>query len=290
MSQTVLITGTSAGFGRLMSETLLKSGHKVIATMRDVNGRNKENAAYLADKGAVILEMDVTSDDSVNKAIQNALSQVGNIDMVVNNAGVGVSGRQESFEVKDWQRLFDINVYGVQRVLRAIIPHFREKRSGSIVNISSLLGRMVFPYYGPYNASKHALEAMTDNYRIELSQFGIGVNLIEPGGFPTTFMERLITPSDTSREAHYDEVHPTPEEFGAAFGEALASKPEQNPQLVADALLGLVETEVAKRPYRTVVDLMGMGDAVNPYNEAHEGMHKGVFSAFGIDHLLNVAK
>ena len=147
MSQTILITGTSGGFGRLMAESLLSKGHKVIATMRDIDGRNKEKARELADKGAVIVEMDVTSDESVNNAIKNALSTVGQIDMVVNNAGIGVKGRQESFEVKDFQKLFDINVFGVQRVCRAIIPHFRERKSGSIVNISSLLGRMTIPYY-----------------------------------------------------------------------------------------------------------------------------------------------
>lgn len=290
MSQTILITGTSSGFGNLMVKTLLGADHKVIATMRDVAGRNKSAANELAALGAVIVEMDVTNDESVNTAIRNAISETGNIDVVVNNAGVGVSGRQESFEIKDWQRLFDINVYGVQRVARAIIPYFRENRAGSIINVSSILGRMVIPYYGPYNASKYALEAMTENYRIELSQFGIDVGLIEPGGFPTTFMERLITPSDTDREQFYQEVHPTPEEFGTAFGEALANNPAQNPQDVADALLTLVNTPQAQRPFRTVVDKMGMGDAVKPYNEAHAQMTKGVFGAFGIDHLLELKK
>lgn len=290
MSQTILITGASGGFGNLMAETLLAKGHKVVATMRNVDGRNKEKARLLAEKGAVIVEMDVTNDESVNKAIQNALSSVGNIDVVVNNAGLGVSGRQESFEIQDFQKLFEVNLYGVQRVSRAIIPHFREKQAGTLVNISSILGRMTIPYYGPYNASKYALEALSENYRVELSQFGISVNLIEPGGFPTTFFESLITPSDVGREDHYSEVHPTPQEFGEAFGEALAAKPEQNPQDVADALLTLVETAPGQRPFRTVVDKMGMGDAINPYNEAHEQVTNGVFSAFGIDHLLTVKK
>lgn len=290
MSQTILITGTSSGFGKLMAESLLDKGHKVIGTMRDVDGRNKEKARELADKGAVIVEMDVTSDESVNSAIQNALSSVGGIDVVVNNAGIGVSGRQESFEIKDFQKLFDVNVFGVQRVSRAIIPHFREKRSGTLVNVSSLLGRMVIPYYGPYNASKYAVEALSDNYRIELSQFGISVNVIEPGGFPTEFFEALITPSDAAREAHYADVHPTPEEFGAAFGEALANKPEQKPQDVAEALVKLVETEPSQRPFRTVVDKMGMGAAVEPLNAASEQVAQGIFGAFGIDHLLTIKK
>lgn len=290
MSQTILITGTSSGFGRLMSETLLSHGHRVVATMRDISGRNKENAAYLASKGAVIVDMDVTSDESVAKAIHNAIENVGNIDMVVNNAGVGVSGRQESFEVKDWQRLFEINLFGVQRVLRAIIPHFRERKSGSIVNVSSILGRTTIPYYGPYNASKYALEAMTENYRLELSQFGISTHLIEPGGFPTTFMERLITPSDMSREPYYNEIHPTPEEFGEAFGKALEANPEQNPQDVADALLSLVQAEQSERPFRVLVDKLGMGAAVASYNEASEEVSKGIASAFGYADLLHVKK
>ena len=288
MSQTILITGTSSGFGKLMTESLLAKGHKVVATMRDVEGRNKENARELADKGAVIVEMDVTSDESVNNAIKNALASVGTIDAVVNNAGIGVMGRQESFEIKDFQKLFDINVYGVQRVLRAIIPHFRENKSGSIVNVSSILGRMVIPYYGPYNASKYALEALTENYRVELSQFGINVHLIEPGGFPTSFFASLILPSDAAREEHYNEVHPTPQEFGDAFGEALANNPDQKPEDVSDALVKLLETNPADRPFRTLVDKMGMGAAVEGYNQAHEQVTKGVFSAFGIDHLLNV--
>ena len=157
-----------------------------------------------------------------------------------------------------------------------------------MVTVSSILGRMVIPYYGPYNAPKYAVEAMSENYRVELSQFGITVNLIEPGGFPTTFFEALITPSDAAREEHYAEVHPTPEEFGDAFGEALAANPDQNPQDVADALVTLVETKPADRPFRTTVDKLGMGAAVDPYNEAHEGVTKGIFSAFGIDHLLTV--
>ena len=288
MSQTILITGTSSGFGKLMTESLLAKGHKVVATMRDVEGRNKDNARELADKGAVIVEMDVTSDESVNNAVKNALASVGTIDAVVNNAGIGVMGRQESFEIKDFQKLFDINVYGVQRVLRAIIPHFRENKSGSIINVSSILGRMVIPYYGPYNASKYALEALTENYRVELSQFGINVHLIEPGGFPTSFFASLILPSDAAREEHYNEVHPTPQEFGDAFGEALANNPDQKPEDVSDALVKLIETDPADRPFRTLVDKMGMGAAVEGYNQAHEQVTKGVFSAFGIDHLLNV--
>ena len=285
MPKTILITGTNSGFGNLISKTLLCSGYRVVSTMRDINNRNQQNAAELMAKGAIVIEMDVTSDTSVDTAIQSALSQADEIDVVVNNAGVGVSGRQESFTIKDFQRVFDINVFGVQRVLRAVIPHFRKKRSGSIVNISSILGRMVLPYFGPYNASKYALEALTENYRIELSQFGIDVSMIEPGGFMTHFLGNLIAPSDPTREKFYEDIHPTPEEMGQAFTETFANNPDQNPQDVADALLKLIQTEPAKRPLRTVVDKLGMGTAVGPYNTTHQSMTEGVFTAFGLNHF-----
>ena len=288
MSQTIFITGTNSGFGNLTTNTLLQAGYKVIGSMRDLAGRNKTSAEELRARGAIVVEMDVTSDASVNAAVESALAQAGSIDVVVNNAGVGTSGRQESFTTEDWQRLFDINVFGVQRVLRAVIPHFRARRSGSIINISSVLGRMVLPYFGPYNASKHALEALTENYRVELSQFGVDVSMVEPGGFLTDFLGSLITPSDTEREGFYQDIHPTPEEIGAGFAETFANNPDQKPQDVADAVLKLLQTEPAQRPLRTVVDKLGMGAAVEPYNEAHTGVTQGIYGAFGLAHLLEL--
>ena len=288
MSQTIFITGTNSGFGKLTAKTLLAAGYQVVGSMRDIYRRNKANADELRAAGAIIVEMDVTGVDSVNVGVATALSKVGKINVVVNNAGVGTSGRQESFDIKDFQHVFNINVFGVQRVLRALIPHFRNNGGGSIINISSVLGRMVLPYFGPYNASKHALEALSENYRIELSQFGIDVSMIEPGGFMTDFMGNLVTPSDTDRERHYADIHPTPEEMGAAFGEALSNNSEQDPQNVADAVLKLIQTDPKDRPLRTVVDKLGMGAAVEPYNQAHTGVTQGILGAFGLGHLLEL--
>ena len=147
---------------------------------------------------------------------------------------------------------------------------------------------MTIPYYGPYNASKHALEAMTENYRLELSSFGISSHLIEPGGFPTNFAENLIYLSDTSRELNYQSISPNPEQFGAAFGETLAANPQQDPQKVADALLELVETSQEERPFRKLVDTLGMGDALKGYNEASDQIADGIAKAFGYDHFLTL--
>ena len=169
----------------------------------NVEGRNKEKARELADLGAVIVEMDVTNEESVNSAIQNALSSVGDIDVLVNNAGIGVSGRQVL--KSDWQRLFGINVFGVQRVTRAILPHFRENEQNfdqhfepSWKNDHSSRSLQCF---------KHALKAMTENYRMELSQFGISVALIEQVAFRPSFLEHY-DPSDSAHEA-FEEPHST---------------------------------------------------------------------------------
>lgn len=285
MSKKILITGSSAGFGLLTVKTLLKAGHEVAASMRDPQGRNKDIANELQDLGAKIVEIDVTNEESVNKGVQAATTQLNDLDVVINNAGVGVSGIQECFTTDDWQRLFEINVFGVQRMSRAVLPYFREKQDGLILNVSSLLGRMTLPFYGPYNASKWALEAMSENYRYELGQFGVDVALVEPGGFPTSFMERLITPSDNDRTKSYGEFAEVPAQSKAGFEEFLKTKPEQNPQLVADAILNVIDAPKEKRPFRTIVDKVGMGDALQGYNDSLAEVTKGIYSAFGMDQM-----
>jgi NAD(P)-dependent dehydrogenase (short-subunit alcohol dehydrogenase family) len=282
MSRSVLITGASAGFGYLMSKALLERGHTVVATMRDIQGRNASAAEELIDRGAHVIELDVTSDASVEHAMRDAIRAVGTLQVVVNNAGVGVLGYQESFTIDDFRKLFDINVFGVQRVLRAAIPHLRENGEGTIINVSSILGRISVPYYGPYIASKWALEGLTENYRAELAPFGIRVCIVEPGGFPTSFMERLMSPSDGSREDAYKDVHPKPQEFFQSFEMALKANPQQNPQDVADAVVGIVESPAGQVPFRTLVDRMGMGEAIQGYNDALATITAGIHAAFGI--------
>lgn len=288
MTQTIFITGTSSGFGNRMAKSLLQKGHDVIATMRGTNDKNKKAARELKDLGAHVFALDVTNEESVNECITKALQEVGPIDVLVNNAGVGVIGRQEAFTVEDFKKLFEINLFGVQRVIRALVPHFRKRKKGTIINVSSLLGRIAIPYYGPYNASKWALEALTENYKVELSQFGIDVCIVEPGGFPTNFMERLIKPTDLSRDKDYEIVEPSPETFFTNFEQALASNPAQDPQEVAHAVVNLIETQPGQRKFRTIVDKMGMGDHIETYNKNLGQITQGIYGAFGIDHLLKV--
>ncbi len=288
MSKRILITGASGGFGKLTTLTLLKEGYKVAATMRNVQTKNKEVAAELEAAGAQVIELDVTDDNSVTKGVNQSIELLHGIDVVINNAGVGTIGMQEHFTTEDFQKLFDINVFGVQRVNRAFLPHMRESGSGLIIYVSSLLGRFALPFYGPYNASKWAMEAIAENYRVELSGFGIDNCIVEPGGYPTTFMVNLMKPSDNSRTDSYGDFMNAPGQLAAGFEQALANNPSQDPQNVADAILKLVNTPAGERPFRTIADNMGMGAAIKPYNDMLEQVTAGIYGNFGMGDMLKL--
>ena len=139
MAKKILITGASGGFGKLTVLTLLQKGHQVAASMRDIHGKNKNVADELRKAGAKIIEIDVTDDTSVNNGVQKAITDLDGLDVLINNAGLGVLGMQEFFTPADFQKVFDINVFGVQRMNRAVVPYFREKKNGLIIYTSSLL-------------------------------------------------------------------------------------------------------------------------------------------------------
>jgi NAD(P)-dependent dehydrogenase (short-subunit alcohol dehydrogenase family) len=284
----VLVTGSSSGFGKMTSELLLRKGHTVVASMRGTQGKNSSPAEELAGRGATVVEMDVTDDDSVESSVAQALEASGHLDVVVNNAGLGCLGVQETFTPEDWNRVFDVNLFGVQRVIRAVLPGMREQGSGLLLQVSSLLGRVVLPFYGPYNASKWALEAMCENYRVELSSFGIDVAIVEPGGFATTFAASLIRPSDESRNASLGEFAQQGEHLLNGFEQALADTPGQDPQNVADAIVDVIETPAAQRRFRTTVDKMGMADAIDPYNDHLEKVTFGLAEAMGMADMLKL--
>jgi NAD(P)-dependent dehydrogenase (short-subunit alcohol dehydrogenase family) len=286
MTHNILLTGAAGGFGRLIANTLLDQGHKLAATMRDPQGRNASAAKALAARGATVIDMDVTQDASVEAGIAQATQALGSPDVVINNAGLGVHGLQESFTADDLKRLFDINLFGVHRVNRALLPAWRARRSGLMINMSSLLGRVTMPFYGPYNASKWALEALSENYRTELSAFGIDVCIVEPGGYQTSFIDNLMHPSDPARNASYGPMADAPAQTLKHFESVLAATPDQNPQRVADAIAALIASPRGERPLRTTVDALGMGAAVNGYNDALAGLTAGLYKNFGMDHLL----
>jgi NAD(P)-dependent dehydrogenase (short-subunit alcohol dehydrogenase family) len=288
MSNKILVTGASGGFGVLTVKTLLSQGHSVVGTMRNTDTKNKAIADELSALGAKIVNIDVTDEDSVNAGVAKAIDLLGGLDVVVNNAGVGVLGLQEQFSIDDFKRLFDINVFGVQRVNRAALPHLRKQGSGLLLHVSSLLGRIALPFYGPYNASKWALEALAENYRLELSGFGVDSCLVEPGGYPTGFMTNLMMPSDHSQDEGYGDMVHAPKQIFESFEGALTNNPAQDPQHVADAIAQVINTPAGQRPMRTVVDNMGMGTHIDPYNNQLAQIHEGIFTAFGMGEMLKL--
>lgn len=288
MAKKILITGASGGFGKLTVLTLLQKGHQVAASMRDIHGKNKNVADELRKAGAKIIEIDVTDDTSVNNGVQKAITDLDGLDVLINNAGLGVLGMQEFFTPADFQKVFDINVFGVQRMNRAVVPYFREKKNGLIVYTSSLLGRIALPFYGAYQSSKWALEALAENYRVELSGFGIENCIVEPGGYPTAFSDNLLRPSDNSRELGYGDFAKVPEAALHNFENVLKNNPQQNPQKVADAFAELIEKPKGDKSFRTAVDFIGMADHIQKYNEHLEQIMTGLYTNFGTQGMLSV--
>jgi NAD(P)-dependent dehydrogenase (short-subunit alcohol dehydrogenase family) len=288
MMKKILVTGASGGFGKLVVKTLLGRGHQVVAAMRDKEGKNKSVASELTQAGAKTVELDVTDEASVTRGVNSAMSQLNGLDVLINNAGVGTLGMQEFFTTADYQKLFDVNVFGIQRMNRAVIPHFRQNKKGLIIYTSSLLGRIAMPFYGPYQSSKWALEAMAENYRVELSTFGIENCIVEPGGYPTTFMENLLKPSDNSQEVSYGDFMKFPGQMFGSFENVLKNNPQQDPQRVADAVADLIEKPLGEKPFRTTVDFIGMGDHIQKYNDHLEQIMTGLYSNFGLNGLLSV--
>jgi NAD(P)-dependent dehydrogenase (short-subunit alcohol dehydrogenase family) len=289
MSKKILMTGASGGFGKLTVAKLIANGNQVAAGMRDVAGRNKSTAEALTALGAIVIELDVTNDSSVTNGVNTAIEKLGGLDVLMNNAGIGSSGMLEFFTTADFQKLYEVNVFGVQRMNRAVVPFFRKQQSGLIVYTSSLLGRITLPFYGLYQSSKWALEALAENYRAELSTFGIENCIIEPGGFPTTFAENLMSPSDASQTAAYGDFMHAPKKMGENFHAVLMNNPQQDPQRVADAFAELISKPVGEKPFRTTVDFIGMGDHVAKYNEHLGQVTTGLYTNFGIAGMLSVA-
>lgn len=288
MPQNVFITGANGGLGRLTTSSLLAAGHTVVATMREIETRNADSAEQLRAAGAHVVELDVTDEVGVEVAVANAVELAGGIDVVINNAGVGSIGLLETFTPADWRASFDINVFGVQRVNRAALPFLRAQGSGLLVVVSSVAGRMAVPFFGPYNAAKFAVEGLAETYRAELSTLGIETCVVEPGAYATNFIDGLMESSDRSRDAGYGAMVHAPRNQVAAFEGAMASNPAQDPEAVADAIVALVDTPAGQRPFRTVVDSLGMADAAVANNDAAERMTAAIYGAFGMADLLTV--
>jgi NAD(P)-dependent dehydrogenase (short-subunit alcohol dehydrogenase family) len=182
------ITGASSGFGRLLAEYLLSLGATVVATARDI--KQIEDFVNRYAGHVFIVPLDVTSQSSIDHAVADALAHVGHIDVLVNNAGYGVAGAIEEVSEDEYMPMFQTNVFGLANVTRALLPQFRERRAGTIVNLSSIGGLIGSAGWGYYNATKFAVEGLSEALAAELAPLGVHVMVVEPGPFRTDFLGR----------------------------------------------------------------------------------------------------
>jgi NAD(P)-dependent dehydrogenase (short-subunit alcohol dehydrogenase family) len=290
MKHKILITGASGAFGSLTCILLAENGHQVVGTMRSMQGKNEAIANELKAKGVGVVEMDLSNEESVNAGVKSAIELMEGLDTVFNNAGIGANGILECFTAGDIQKLFDVNVFGVQRLMRAVLPHLRQQGKGTIIHTSSCIGRVTTPFLASYSASKYALESLAEGYRAELSGFGIESCIVEPGGFPTGFMSGMISPSDTDRMKQYGEMASLPETAINGYVAYVESIPEQRPERVAEAVLQLVNTPFGEKPFRTVVDFSGLKQSIENYNKVLSETTKAIYKANGVDNLLTLNK
>ncbi|WP_257450569.1 SDR family oxidoreductase [Archangium lipolyticum] len=292
--QSILITGSSTGFGRLAAETLARKGHIVFAGMRGIHRRNESAARELNELARRenlrlhVLELDVTDDASVRTAVDRVLETAGRVDAAVNNAGMMATGLDEGFTDDQLQALFDTNVFGVQRVIRAVLPHMRERRSGLLLTVSSNMARITFPFLGIYCASKRAVEGLAESYRYQLAPLGIDSVIVEPGGYPTALFTKIVTPEDTARVDSYGPLAELPQKMFGGLAASLRGPDAPNPQEVADVIARLIETPVGSRPLRTIVD-HHLGDALKTLNEVSANVHEQLLTAHGMGELLSPA-
>lgn len=229
------ITGASTGFGRLLAEEILRRGQRVIATARDISKVNDLVQHY--PKQAFAFELDVTRPDQIASVVPQALSAYGHIDVLVNNAGYGVNGAVEEVAEDEFEPMFQTNLYGLIRTTRALLPHFRERRSGHIINFSSIGGLIGTAGWGFYNTTKFAVEGFSEALAAEMKPLGVHVTVIEPGPFRTDFLGR-------SGKLAALELPEYAETAGKAreYLRTQAGKQPGDPQKAAEAVITVVES------------------------------------------------
>ena len=255
--KSVLITGCSSGFGRLTAELLARQGARVFATMR---GLPRAEAAELTALAAAekldlhVIAIDVTDLKQVNAGVAEAERiNGGPLDVLVNNAGIGITSPVEVQDMEATRLMFDTNVFGPHRMARAVLPGMRKARSGLVIQISSQLGRVIAPYSGHYSATKFALEAMSEQLAYELVPHGIDVAIIEPGGYPTkVWVNRNAYSAALKKRSMAVHSAGYPEQV-ARMGMEDGSGRSNDPMDVARAIAGLIAQPPGTRPLRLPV-------------------------------------
>ncbi|MEO1014422.1 MAG: SDR family oxidoreductase [Pseudomonadota bacterium] len=255
--KSILITGSSSGFGRLGAEHYARLGAKVFATMRNTPRPEAEELQRLARDESLyiqVIDIDVLSDESVIAGVRAAEDASGGaLDAIVNNAGIGVTGPVELQDMEATKLAFDTNVFGCHRVARAALPGMRAQGSGHLFQISSQLGRVIVPGAGHYSATKFALEAMSEQMAYELVPHGVGVTIIQPGGYPTkVWVNRNRYTADLKARTS-DELLAAYPRMAAAMGGEDGSGRNTDPLDVPRAIAEILAAPIEDRPLRRAV-------------------------------------
>lgn len=238
-----LITGASSGIGHATALELQRAGHTVYGAARRVDRMDAIRAA-----GGHVLAMDITNEADIERVVRTILDEQGRIDVLVNNAGIGLHGAIEDVPVERARNLFEVNLFGTARLTQLVLPHLRKQGSGTIVNISSIGGEVALPLGAWYYASKHALEAYSDSLRQEVKRFGIDVVVIQPGIIKTEFEKE--TPQElrsvSGQGAYRDVAESMAKRAETAFGEGSRAS---DPVVVAKTVREAIETATPKPRY-----------------------------------------
>lgn len=224
---TILITGASSGIGKAAALRFQAEGWNVIATMRST----ADGAELAALDNVLVTRLDVTDGASIAAAVSEGIARFGRIDALLNNAGYGAYGPLEAFSTDRIRRQFDTNVIGLLEVTKAVLPHMRANRAGTIVNISSIGGQVTFPLGTLYHGTKFAVEGLSEALHYELEPLGIRVRIVQPGMIRTDFGGRSF---DFAMDESLPDYAPTAQAMGRLFGK-LAANPSA-PEVVADVI------------------------------------------------------
>lgn len=280
----VIITGTSNGFGKMSAQQFADKNYKVYAAMRNTEGKNlavkQELEAY--SENIEVVEMDVCSDESVQAAFDSIIEKEGSIDVLINNAGIMHMGVTEAFSVEQANQLMNTNYYGIIRTVQAAASNMRAAGKGLIINTTSVVGRVSWPFTGTYSASKAAVEAYTQSLKYELAPSGVEVVLVEPGPSGTNLSGSFVTEAREDIVADNPQLKQIIDTMISSFGEVLEN-PVTDPQHVVDTYLQLVEMNHGERPTRTAV---GLTNEIEKINAFAQPIQDKVITDFQLDFML----
>ena len=296
MKQVIVITGGSSGFGARAARALANTGHTVYASMREITTRNAAQVEaakkYASDNNVDLrtVELDVASQESADKAIQQIVADNGRLDVVIHNAGHMVFGPAEAFTPEQLAHLYDVNVLSTQRVNRAALPQLRKQKKGLVVWVSSSSSAGgTPPYLAPYFAAKAAMDSLAVVYARELTRWGIETSIIVPGAFTggTNHFANSGRPEDQARVAEY-EAGPY-RGFGDQVMRGFASivPPDADVSAVADAIVKVVDTPFGKRPFRVHID--PTEDGAEVVNRVSDRVRAEFLRRIGLADLLKPA-